>query len=129
MTHYVAYIRKDPDSDFGVEFPDLPGCFSAGSTIEEALAMAEDALAGHLSVLIEHGDTVPQPRALDQLLADPERGDAVAVLLLADPDLHKPERVNVSLSRSLLRRIDARASNRSRFLAEAAEAKLAGDAA
>jgi len=129
MTHYVAYIRKDADSDFGVEFPDLPGCFSAGSTVEEALAMAEDALAGHLSVLIDHGDPVPVPRSIDQLLADPERGDALAVLVLADPDLHKPERVNVSLSRSLLKRIDARASNRSRFLAEAAEAKLSGDAA
>ena len=115
MKYYVAYIRKDADSDFGVEFPDLPGCFSAGSTVEEALAMAEDASAGHLSVLIEHGDPVPVPRSIDQLLAD--------------PDLHKPERVNVSLSRSLLKRIDARAPNRSRFLAEAAEAKLSGDAA
>jgi predicted RNase H-like HicB family nuclease len=129
MTHYVAYIRKDANSDFGVEFPDLPGCFSAGSTIEEALVMAEDALAGHLSVLSEHGEAVPSPRSIDQLLIDPERGDALAVLVLADPDLHKPERVNVSLSRSLLKRIDARASNRSRFLAEAAEAKLSGDAA
>ena len=129
MTHYVAYLRKDPESDYGVEFPDLPGCFSAGSTIEEALAMAEDALAGHLSVLADHGEPIPAPRPLDALLDDPERGDAVAVLVLADPDLHKPERVNVSLSRSLLKRIDARFPNRSRFLAEAAEAKLADDAA
>jgi predicted RNase H-like HicB family nuclease len=128
MDHYVAYIRKDAESDFGVEFPDLPGCFSAGSTVEEALAMAEDALAGHLSVLIEHGDPIPLPRSIDQVLTDPGRGDALAVLVPADPDLHKPERVNVSLSRSLLKRIDARAANRSRFLAEAAEAKLAGDA-
>ena len=90
MTYYVAYIRKDVDSGFGVEFPDLPGCFSAGATVEEALAMAEDALAGHLSVLIEHGDKVPAPRSIDQLLADPERGEALAVLVLADPDLHKP---------------------------------------
>ncbi len=125
MTHYVAYLRKESDTDYGVEFPDLPGCFSAGSTVEEALAMAEDALAGHLSVLIEHGDHVPTPRGLEALIGDPERGDAVAVLVPADPDLHKPERVNVSLSRSLLKRIDAIAGNRSRFLAEAAEMKLA----
>jgi len=124
MTHYVAYLRKDADSDFGVEFPDLPGCFSAGTTVEEALAMAEDALAGHLAELIEHGDPVPAPRSLEALIDDQGRGDAVAVLVLADPDLHKPERVNVSLSRSLLKRIDAVASNRSRFLAEAAEQKL-----
>ncbi len=126
MTYYVAYIRKDADSDFGVEFPDLPGCFSAGTTVEEAMVMAEDALAGHLSVLVEYGDMVPAPRAIDALLNDPERGDALAVLVFADPDLYKPERVNVSLSRSLLKRIDVQASNRSRFLAEAAEAKLSG---
>jgi len=81
MAHYVAYVRKDSDSDFGVEFPDLPGCFSAGSTIEDALFMAKDALAGHLSVLIDHGDPVPEPRSIEQLLADPERGDARAVLV------------------------------------------------
>jgi len=69
VSHFVAYIRKDADSDFGVEFPDLPGCFSAGSTVEEALAMAEDALAGHLAVLIEYGDPVPVPRSIDQLLS------------------------------------------------------------
>ncbi len=91
--------------------------------------MDDDALAGHLAVLVEYGDPVPVPRSIDQLLIDPERGDALAVLVLADPDLHKPERVNVSLSRPLLKRIDALASNRSRFLAEAAEAKLSGDAA
>lgn len=85
MIHYVAYIRKDADRDFGVEFPDLPGCFSAGSTIEEALAMAEDALAGHLAVMINHGETVPVSRCIDQLLSDPERGDALAVLALTDP--------------------------------------------
>lgn len=84
MTYYVAYIRKDPDSDFGVEFPDLPGCFSAGSTVDEALVMAKDALVGHLSVLLDHGDPIPVPRNIDQLLADPRRGDALAVLMLAE---------------------------------------------
>jgi predicted RNase H-like HicB family nuclease len=125
MAHYVAYVRKDADSDYGVEFPDLPGCVTAGRTLDEALAMAEDALTGHLSVMAEHGDPIPAPRGLDALREDPHRGDAVAVLVRLDPDLHKPERVNVMLSRSLLRRIEAVAPNRSRFLAEAAELVLA----
>jgi predicted RNase H-like HicB family nuclease len=53
MTSYIAYLRKDADSDYGVEFPDLPGSFSAGSTLEEARAMASEALAGHVAVLQE----------------------------------------------------------------------------
>jgi len=124
---YVAYIRRDPGSDYGIEFPDLPGCVTAGSTIDEALAMAEDALAGHLSVMAEYGDPIPPPRSLEALKDDPDRTDATVVLVRADPDLHKAERVNVMLSRSLLRRIDAVAPNRSRFLAEAAEQALSGD--
>jgi predicted RNase H-like HicB family nuclease len=51
MTTYVAYLRKDQNSDYGVEFPGLPGCFSAGRTMEEAKAMAAEALAGHASFL------------------------------------------------------------------------------
>lgn len=127
IDRYVAYIRRDPDSDYGIEFPDLPGCVTAGSTIDEALAMAEDALAGHLAVMAEHGDPIPRPRSLEALKDDPDRTDATVVLVPADPDLHKGERVNVMLSRSLLRRIDAVASNRSRFLADAAERALSGD--
>jgi predicted RNase H-like HicB family nuclease len=125
MTAYIAYLRKDKDSDYGVEFPDLPGCFSAGHTLEEAKAMAAEALAGHVSVLQEMGEAVPSPSSLDQLAEDPHRGDAVMVLIELDPTLLKAERVNVMIPKSLLGRIDAASGgNRSRFLVEAAEQKL-----
>ena len=81
IDRYVAYIRRDPESDYGVEFPDLPGCVTAGSTIDEALAMAEDALAGHLSVMADQGDPIPRPRSLKALSDDPNRGDATVVLV------------------------------------------------
>lgn len=126
MVAYVAYLRKDPGSDYGVDFPDVPGCITAGHTIEEAKAMAAEALAGHLELLAEQGLPVPPPSSLDALLADPHRGDAVMVLIDASPDLLKTERVNVMIPRHLLGRIDAASGgNRSRFLAEAAEEKLA----
>ena len=48
MRTYIALLRKDPDSDYGVDFPDFPGCVTAGSTLEEARAMAEEALAFHI---------------------------------------------------------------------------------
>ncbi len=128
MTSYIAYLRKDRESDYGVEFPDLPGCFSAGSTMEEAKAMAAEGLAGHVSVVQAEGMPVPAPSNMDQLAGDPNRGDAVVFLVDLDPELLKPERVNVMIPRNLLGRIDAVAGsgNRSRFLVEAAEQRLAG---
>lgn len=127
MVAYIAYLRKDKDSDYGVEFPDLPGCVSAGHTLEEAKAMAAEALAGHIACLQEDGEPVPPSSTIDQLVADPHRADAVMVLVDVDADLLKAERVNVMIPRHLLGRIDAvSGGNRSRFLVEAAEQKLAG---
>jgi predicted RNase H-like HicB family nuclease len=128
MTAYVAFVRKDPGSDYGVEFPDVPGCFSAGSTIEEARAMAAEALAGHVALLQEDGQTVPEPSSLDALFSHPGRADALMVLIDLDPSLLRSERVNVMIPRHLLGRIDAVAGERgrSRFLVEAAEQRLAG---
>ena len=127
MVGYVAYLRKDPESDYGVEFPDLPGCVSAGRTLDEARAMAAEALVGHVSLLDDLGQPVPPPSSLDALRDDPGRGNAVAILVDLDPNLLKSERVNVMIPRHLLGRIDAASGgNRSRFLVEAAERTLAG---
>jgi predicted RNase H-like HicB family nuclease len=53
---YVAIIHKDPDSDFGVSFPDFPGCITAGRTLDEAKDMALEALSGHIEVMREAGE-------------------------------------------------------------------------
>ena len=63
---YSAILRKTRDSDWGVEFPDVPGCISAGKTKEEALAAAQEALQGHLDLLDELGEPVPQPRPIEE---------------------------------------------------------------
>lgn len=80
---YIALIHKDADTDFGVSFPDLPGCYSAGSTLDEARAMATEALAYHLEGLAEDGEAVSEPSSLEAVMADPENRDAVAVLIEA----------------------------------------------
>ncbi len=125
MRHYIALIHKEPDSDFGVSFPDFPGCVTAGTTLQEALAMAAEALAGHIEAMIEEGEAVPEPSDADAVMADPENRDGVVVLVPMPDDVAKIIRVNVTLPAGLLRRIDARTSNRSRFLAKAAEKALA----
>ena len=121
---YPAIIERGPDG-FGVFFPDLPGCVSAGRSIQEAALGAEEALSGHLSVSIEHGDKLPDPSALDALDASYDV-DEVGRILVRGERPGKSVRVQVSIEEGLLARIDRVASNRSRYLADAARSALAG---
>ena len=125
MPSYIALIRKDPGSDFGVDFPDFPGCISAGETLEEARRMAPEALELHVNGMIEDGETLPSPTTLDAVMADPENSDAVAFIVSLPEAPERTVRVNITLPERLLQRIDAHARNRSAFLAQAAEKALA----
>jgi predicted RNase H-like HicB family nuclease len=58
---YIALIHKDPDSDYGISFPDLPGVISAGKTLNEAREMGAEALALRLEGMAADGDTTPEP--------------------------------------------------------------------
>ena len=128
MEKYVAVLRKTPSSDFGVEFLDLPGCFSACSTLEEAKAMASEALRLHLDGLEEDELAVPQPSDLDaveQMLRDKRGDDFYALVEVeAEPVEQRVVRVNITIEEKLLRDIDSAAAeegmSRSGFLAEAA---------
>ena len=71
MTAYVALIHKDADSDYGVSFPDLPGCFSAGDDVDEALRNAEEAVALYAEAEAKDGRALPHPRTLSELRNDP----------------------------------------------------------
>jgi predicted RNase H-like HicB family nuclease len=60
---YIAYLHKNKNSDYGVSFPDFPGCVTAGSTLEEARSMAARALSLHVAGMREDGDSIPEPSA------------------------------------------------------------------
>ena len=123
MTAYVALLRKQPDSDYGVDFPDFPGCVTAGTTLEDARRMAAEAIQFHVEGMIEDGEPIPAPSRLDEIMADPNHRDAVAVLI--DAAVRRPSvRINISMVPDLLEAIDLVSDNRSRFLAEAAREKL-----
>ena len=83
MTHYPALIRMDADSDFGIEFPDFPGCVSGARTLAEAIEMGAEALALHLDGMAEDGEAIPEPSALEAALAPVEAKGASAVLVAA----------------------------------------------
>ena len=79
---YIALVHKDLDSDYGVSFPDLPGCITVGSTLEEAHEMAREALALHLEGLGADGDAVPPPGSADQALVHEDAFDAIALIVV-----------------------------------------------
>ena len=127
MTNYIALIHKEADSDYGVSFPDLPGCVTAGKTLDEARSMAEEALVLHLEGLAEDGQAVPEPSSLEDIMSDPVNADGVAFLVRA-PYKQKVVRVNVTFSGELLQDIDRRAGRlgrtRSGYLASLARQEI-----
>ncbi|MBU1210249.1 MAG: type II toxin-antitoxin system HicB family antitoxin [Alphaproteobacteria bacterium] len=72
MRTYFAIVHKDPESAYGLEFPDLPGCFGAGDTFEAAVANARNALLQHLETAAELGRTIPSVRTFEALMSDPD---------------------------------------------------------
>src|SRR4051812_2732136 len=120
---YIALIRKDEGSDYGVSFPDLPGCVTAGRTLDEARAFAEEALALHLEGLSHDGEAIPEPSSLEDVMSDPEHRDGVAILVAAPKHSAKTVRVNVTLPEDVLQAIDRYAEghgfSRSGFIAKA----------
>jgi predicted RNase H-like HicB family nuclease len=105
---YIAYLHKDKNSDYGVSFPDFPGCITAGKTLEEARKMAIQALALHVAGMREDGDAIPEPSTLDDLRGDPAMKGAVAFLT----ELKQPERtvrINITARASQIAEIDRRA--------------------
>ena len=79
---YTGLIHKDPESDYGVSFPDLTGCITAGRTVEEAREMAAEALDLHLETLEAYGEEIPKPSSADTVLAHPDAHDALALLVV-----------------------------------------------
>jgi predicted RNase H-like HicB family nuclease len=81
MTGYVALMRKDADSDYGVEFPDFPGCVTAGTTPDDARRMAAEALELHVDGIRADGEPLPEPSSLEAIMAEVGSRDAVPFVI------------------------------------------------
>ena len=103
---YIAYLHKDKGSDFGVSFPDFPGCITAGKTLDEAHRMAAEALALHIAGMVEDREEVPAPSMLDSLADDPAMKDAVAFLVHVEPETERTVRINITAREKQLEEID-----------------------
>ena len=129
MANYIAIINKDPESDFGVSFPDFPGCVTAGSSIDEAKDMAQDAISLHIKGMLEDGESIPAPSKLEDIMDDPDYVDVAAIIIVTVSD-SKPRsvRVNITVPEDMLRKIDSMAKkkglSRSAFLVRAAQSAI-----
>lgn len=108
MYHYpIAIEPADPTHSFGVIFPDLPGCYSAGDTLDEALNMAREALEGHLECLAEDGEEPPKPSSVSEHYNKAVfRGHTWALVSIDPfPYMGKSQKINVSMPGFLLKKI------------------------
>lgn len=115
---YAVVIHKDADSDYGVTVPDLPGCFSAGSTLDEALAMAQEALELHLEGLIAEGQPLPAARGIEAHRNNPDYSDGTWALVSVQPSnlRTRAKRINITMPERILDAVD-------RFAAQSGETR------
>ena len=111
MRFPIAIEPGDAQHTFGVVVPDLPGCFSAGDTLDEAVDNAKEAIQLWLETVIDDNGVIPEPSSLSGLQANPEFKGWVWALVTVDiAELSgKAERVNITIPARVLRRIDAAA--------------------
>jgi predicted RNase H-like HicB family nuclease len=121
---FIAYLHKDRKSDFGVSFPDFPGCVTAGRTLDEAHRMAAEALAMHIAGMLEDHEPIPQPSTLDALANHAGRRGAVAFLVQVDPETDRTVRINITAREKQVEQIDRLANQagltRSAYMVRAA---------
>ncbi|MCF6200217.1 MAG: type II toxin-antitoxin system HicB family antitoxin [Hyphomicrobiaceae bacterium] len=114
--YYPAMFEKTDDG-YSVFFPDLPGCVSAGVSLEKAFIEAHDALSLHTDGMREDGEALPSPSSIDKL----EKDDSIDTVMLVGVNVpEKTKRINITLDEAIIESIDKVTGNRSRFLADAA---------
>ncbi|MEH6350543.1 MULTISPECIES: type II toxin-antitoxin system HicB family antitoxin [unclassified Pseudomonas] len=128
MLYPIAISMGDDKHAWGVEVPDIPGCFSAGDDLDEAMAMAREAIEGHFEILAEDGSAIPPANTVTLHAANPKYAGCTWALVDIDVTkyLGKAQKLNITLPGYLLNRIDEyvlhhpEEKSRSGFLASAA---------
>ena len=108
MENYIGLIRKEHGTSYGLDFPDFPGCITAGDTVEEAQAQAIAVLDFHTDGMVEDGEPLPNATGLDTILEDPENLDGLVLAVqvpLADKK-SKKVRVDITIPEDLSRQVD-----------------------
>ena len=127
--HYpIAISTGDENYAWSVEVPDIPGCYSAGDDLDDAMAMAREAIEGHFEILAEDGAAIPSAQKVTLHAANPQYAGCTWAVVDIDVTkyLGKAQKLNITLPGYLLNRIDEyvlhhpEEKSRSGFLASAA---------
>jgi len=107
---FPVLVHKDPQSCFGVTIPDIPGCFTAGDSIDEAIRNVQEAVECHL----QGATSVPQPSPIEKHLANPEYRDGIWVMVDIDFSFlrQKHRRINITVPADVLHTVDRLAKHR-----------------
>jgi predicted RNase H-like HicB family nuclease len=130
---FALALHSDDGKAYSVTVPDLPGCFSAGDTLDEAITLAREAVDAHCELLAEEGADMPAPRPLAEHQRN--RDLAGAVWALVDVPVERyfgpAEKINITVPARILARIDSyakqRGESRSGFLVRAAQEAMTGE--
>lgn len=111
MRYPISIEIGSDNTAYGVVVPDLPGCFSAGDTLDEAVINAEEAIIAWIETALDAGQEIPRPSTLETIRALPDYHDWAFGLVTVDPAVldNTIERVNISIPRRVLFRLDQRA--------------------
>jgi len=111
MRYPIAIEIGTETAAYGVVVPDLPGCFSAGDTLDEAVTGAEEAAAAWIDATLDAGGAVPAPSSIEAVRARAEYAGWAFGVVAVDPAAldSRVERVNITLPRRVLLRLDAQA--------------------
>ncbi|MBL4826005.1 MAG: type II toxin-antitoxin system HicB family antitoxin [SAR324 cluster bacterium] len=105
---YPIVLHKEKDSDYGVTIPDVPGCYTAGSTIEEAIAMAQEAIQCHLEGLLIDKEPLPLSSSIEENQKNPDFENGIWAIV--DIDIAKlsikSKRVNITIPETVLHSVD-----------------------
>jgi predicted RNase H-like HicB family nuclease len=128
---FTVVLHTDDGERYGVTVPDLPGCFSGGDNLDDALASVAEAIDLHVETLIEDGVSLPMraPIALHQANADYAGGVWAVVDVPVEKYFGPAEKINITVPQMILARIDDYAKrhgqSRSGFLVDAARSAMA----
>ncbi len=128
MTYIALLHQAKKKSEYGVMFPDFPGCFFAGKNMDIALEKAREGLLFHIEGMQEDGEVLPKPTSLEKVMKNiDEKGVIPAAIKIIVPR-GKLKRLNITMDVGLINEIDQAAKlagrNRSEFLADAAREAL-----
>ncbi len=109
MRYPIVIEPREGDQAYGVVVPDLPGCFSAGDTLDEAFAEAQEAAIGWIETELDEGHDIPQPSPMEVVVANPDYKGWIfgCIDVPSEPLSAKTECISITLPQCVLHRLDA----------------------